>query len=558
MSGPSKVKLAPCVKVAWISEHLAIDDAAAKKIGAALSDDNPEWGGVKDKATFAETYLDNFVIDPNLGIDCRNALGKGASPLFAIPAQMAKKVPADSSAKKALGVFAATAREFAEQGDHKEAIEYAAIELLEYGAYAEPAFELAHEIQHLKNYKELVQMAQTVEQLGLASNLVEEGLEPAEAAGEAQAKVQRSYSVALLITIVEGTADEENNEKQVKALQDASASLAAAARATAAHLQISSAPLGTDSALAMLDESITIIEEHLEGSEDENLFKQAKLAKDAAAACKKHLIGRAEACEARLLAKDVRELALEASSQADEAARTEVKNLADAKKMEKLFLKANEIALKACELAIKCAKFVSAKPKVESNDKEAEALFNSIELAFQGARKDAKEDVKARAAAAAAAQETAKAVEVEKEAKPAKAKEAAATAADAPAATSAGDAAGARQALLDGLAKFAAKRWDTNMASQTLKRLTDRRKEVIGQLWESVENNEGDALRRAEKFVEQFRNTMDARRRLDAVVRLIGRGQPMDVRTAKWFTDSILDLATLARGYCEASGVKVQ
>ncbi len=91
------------------------------------------------------------------------------------------------------------------------------------------------------------------------------------------------------------------------------------------------------------------------------------------------------------------------------------------------------------------------------------------------------------------------------------------------------------------------------MATQTLARLCDRRKEAIGQLWEAVEKDEGDALSRSEKFIEQFRNTMDARSRLDAVVRLMGRGQQMDPRTAKWFTDQIIEISKAAAAYVKAA-----
>ena len=109
----------------------------------------------------------------------------------------------------------------------------------------------------------------------------------------------------------------------------------------------------------------------------------------------------------------------------------------------------------------------------------------------------------------------------------------------------------ARQALLDQLKKFSSKRWDTNLAVRTLQRLVDRRKEIIGQLWESVEKEDEDQLRRVVKFSETFHNIMDARRRLDAVVRLVGRSH-MDPRKAKWFTDQILRLSKLAGSYAEA------
>lgn len=112
----------------------------------------------------------------------------------------------------------------------------------------------------------------------------------------------------------------------------------------------------------------------------------------------------------------------------------------------------------------------------------------------------------------------------------------------------------ARAALLEILAEFAGKRWDTNIATQTLRRITDRRKEVIGQLWEAVEANDADATRLAGKFVEQFQNSMDARRRLDAVVRLMGRGDRLDPRTEKWFIDKIIEIAERAKAYHAAAG----
>ena len=554
------MKLAPCVEAAWASERLSIDDATAKQIGASLSGSNPRWGGVNNKATFAAAYLDGFLKDPSIGLKCRGVVGKDSPPLFAIPAEVAKMAPDGAGAKELLGVFVEAARMRAGKGSRKEAIEHAAVELLEFGQYAESAFELAKEIQHVKAYKDLVDMAQSVEQVSWANSLVDEGIEPAEAAVEARSKVRRSYSVALLATLAVKAAELEASEKQVRALQETASCLAAAARSSAVHIQISTAPLGTGSALAVLDESITSIEERLKGSEDENLIRQAKECKEAVAACEKQLIGRAEACSARLLAREVRTLALESSSQIAEAEGIGAKGPADATKMEELLSRANELALKACERTLECAKLISSQPRADSNDKEARALLNSIELAFNGASGGARSDAasapgpkKPSAPTPAPAPADTKAAATP-EADPADAKAAAAPAAD-PEADDAG--AAARQALLTALEKFSSKRWDTNMAVQTLKRLTDRRKEVIGQLWESVEGDSPDALRRAEKFVDQFRNAMDARRRLDAVVRLIGRGRAMDVRTAKWFIDSILEISALAKAYCEANGVEV-
>ncbi|MBF2735964.1 MAG: hypothetical protein ISN26_07885 [Betaproteobacteria bacterium AqS2] len=539
---------------AWLAERLAISDQDAAKIGAILGRDNPEWDAVRDRKTFAEVYLSCHELDPGVGADCRRARGKGAPPLCKLPQDAeVPKLAADTSAKKALGHFAACARAAAERGKHDDAVALAALEIIEYGAIAEDAFALAQEVQHLKPYAAYIKMARSAEQTGMAAALIDEGLEDAEAEGEAAAQIANAYAVARLRNVADRAVDAA--EDPVSALKDVAAALADAARASAAHMQISSAPLGTDTAVAVLRESVQIVEEHLEGAEDKDLMALAADAKKTADACKHHLIGRQEACEARLKAKDLREVAIKASSLADEAAKVVVKNLADAKKMEKGFLEANEVAKDACRHAIEVAKYISSQPKVDANDKEAAELFASIEHAFRGARDEASKDVEARAAAAAEAQRLAKQSQIEAAAaaaaaaKEAKAEKAAEK--DAPAAPAAAgdDHEEVRTRLLAALDKFAKKRWDTNLATNTLKRLVDRRKEVIGMLWEAVETKDKSAKMRAEKFTDQFRNTMDARRRLDAVVRLMGRGAHMDPRTAKWFTDSILQIAALAKEF---------
>ena len=567
-----EIVLPKFVTPAWIAEQVRISDEEAATIAAALADANPEWLSVKDVATYAETFLSCFEFDPDVASQCRKALGKKSPPILRPPSyDGVGPLPDGASAKQAFGHYAACARAAAEEGDDGKACEYAALEMLEFGSVSEEAFSLAHDVQHLKKYAALVEFAKAVEQTGLVLALMEEGLERAEAEGEARASVAETYAIGRLSSLAEGTTDAE---EPVEALREVATALAEAARNTAAHTQIASAPLGTDTAIAVLRESIGIIEEHLEGSEDPDLMKMAEKARKTADGCKEHLISREATCQARLKAQAVREQALEASSLADEASRIEVKNLADAKKMEKGFLAANDVAKKACEMADECAKFISSQKMVEANDQMAEALFSSIEEAFSGARSAASEDVKATAEAAAELQRTAressktiapaaeeKPDEAEKPKAAAKpAKEKPAPAAPAPAPESAAPAAApdaavdeARQKLLEGMEAFAAKRWDTNLATQTLRRLVDRRKEVIGQLWEAVENRDDSATLKAEKFVEQFRNTMDARRRLDAVVRLMGRGESMDPRTAKWFTDSILDISSLTHQFILAN-----
>lgn len=557
---PDQVAYPKAVTTAWVRDRLRLSNEECVQIGTALGEASPEWEMVKDKTSFAEVFLSCHETDPSVAADCRKALGKKPQTLLTLPkVDGVDPLPDDATAKKAFGYFAECARALGEEGDHKGATEMGALELLEYGGGASEAFTLAQETQALKPYAEFVAMARSVEEIGLSNALSDEGLERSEANGEARASVAQSFSIGRLGNLAEKTIEAED---PIASLQDVAAALAEAARNAAAHMQISSAPLGTDTAITALRESVGIVEEHLEGSEDQDLMKMAEQARKTVDACEEKLIDRQSAGEARLKTQDVRENALEASSLADEASRIEVKNLADAKKMEQAFLKANEVAKQACKLATECAKFISEQPAMKANDEEAEALFRSIEEAFQGARAAATEDVKATAAAAAEQQRAAKAsmaaMQAADEAKAkekeeaAKAPAPAAEAAPAAAPAEAGDISGARDALLKALSNFGSKRWDTNLATQTLRRLTDRRKEVIGQLWESVENDDDTTLPAAEKFVERFRNTMDARRRLDAVVRLMGRGESMDPRTAKWFTDNIQEISARTADYVSA------
>ena len=561
---PDSVAYPKVITAAWVTKKLRLSDEEAVGIGAALGETNPEWQIVKDKATFAEIFLSCHETDPSVAADCRKKLGKKPPTIFALPKDDdVESLPADTTAKKAFGYFTECARACGERGDHKGATEMGALELLEYGGGASEAFSLAHETQNIKQYAAFVEMARSIEELGLSNLLKEEGLEKSEADGEAKASVAQGYTIGKLGMLAEITIEAED---PIAALQDVAASLAAAARNAAAYMQISTAPLGTDTTITVLRESIGIIEEHLEGSEDEDLVKMAKKARKDADACEDKLIDRHHASEARIKAKEVREQALEASSIADEVSRSKVKSLEDARKMEKGFLRANGIAKDACKLASECAKFIGDQPEAQANDQEAEALFLTIEEAFQGARAAATEDVRATAEAAAkqqrAAKESMAAMQEAKEAEekkpdkpvPVKADPAPAPAEEPSASAAAPDEASvAREELLAALKKFSIKAWNTDLATRVLRRLIDRRKEAVGQLWEAVENNDDATLRAAEKFAERFRNTMDARRRLDAVVRLIGRGEAMDPRTAKWFTDSIQEISAKTKKLVEAS-----
>ncbi|MCY4325183.1 MAG: hypothetical protein OXC81_04080 [Betaproteobacteria bacterium] len=559
---PGSITFPDFVKEKWVQSQLQICDADAKKIGQTLAAADHSWDFVKDKATFAEQFLEKFCEDPGVTHDCRKALGgKDAAPIFKLPSDDEVKGPAaGSSARKCLGHFAACGRAAAERGDSKQAMEWAMLELLEYGGIAEEAFQLAYDVQHLSKYKGYVDAAFSVHMRGYMLALLDEGLNDAESEAEARSLLRKEYTFGKLATLAEDLSETDNPIDDLTKVAEA---LADAARNAAAYEQISTAPLGTESVVALLKESMAIIEAHLEGSEDKDLFAQAEKAKTLAAECPVQLIDREIVCQVRKLAAETREKTLEASSAADTAASIPVKTLADAKKMASAFEGANKLAKEACAMAIKCAETIKSAKGLESNEQKTKELFEKIAAAFRGAQAGASEEAKKSAAAAKKAQDAAKeaARQLEMAAAEAakKAKEEAAAAkkekkaAEAEPTAEAGDTAGARAELLKQLKKFGSKRWDTNMATQTLARLCDRRKEVIGQLWEAVEKEADDDLRRCEKFTEQFRNTMDARRRLDAVVRLIGRGQQMDPRTAKWFTDQIIEISKAAAAYVEAA-----
>ena len=560
---PGSISFPDFVKEDWVKTRLQISDADAEKIGQTLAAHDQSWDFVKDKATFAEQFLEKFCEDPGVTSDCRRALGgKNAAPIFTLPTDEEVKGPEDpSSARKCLGHFAACGRSAAERGDAKLAMELATLELLEYGGIAEEAFQLAYDVQHLKKYKKYVDAAFSVHMRGYMLALLDEGLNDAEAEAEARSLLRKEYTFGQLATLAE---DLSETETPIESLTKVAEALANAARSAAAYEQISTAPLGTESVVGMLKESMAIIEAHLEGSEDKDLFTQAEKAKKMANDCPVHLIDREIVCQVRKQAAETREKALEASSAADAAASIPVKTLADAKKMAGAFESANKLAREASASAIKCAETIKKAKELESNEQTTKQLFEKISAAFRGAQAGASEEAKKSAAAAKKAQEAAKeaarqleiaaadAARKAKEEAAAKKKEKAKAAEEAPAEVT-GDAAAARAELLKQLEKFGSKRWDTNMATQTLARLCDRRKEVIGQLWQAVEKEADDAVRRSEKFTEQFRNTMDARRRLDAVVRLIGRGQQMDPRTAKWFTDQIIEISKAAAVYVKAA-----
>ena len=559
---PGSISFPDFVNEAWVKSQLRISNAEAEKIGQALAADDHSWDFVKDQATFAEQFLEQFREDPGVTSDCRRALGgKNAAPIFKLPADDEVRPPEDSSsARKCLGHFAACGRAAAERGDTKQAMEWATLELLEYGGIAEEAFQLAYDVQQLKKYKAYVDAAFSVHMRGYMLALLDEGLNEAEAEAEARSLLRKEYTFGKLATLAE---DLSETETPIESLTKVAEALADAARNAAAYEQISSAPMGSESVVAMLKESMAIIEAHLEGSEDKELFAQAEKAKKLAAECKVHLIDREIVCEVRKQAAATREKTLEASSAADTAASIPVKTLADAKKMAGAFEGANKLAKEACAMAIKCAETIKKAKALQSNEQTTRELFEKIAAAFRGAQAGASEEAKKSAAAAKKAQDAAKeaARQLELAAADAakKAREEAAARKkekdeekEKPAAA-AGDAVAARAELLKQLEKFGSKRWDTNMATQTLARLCDRRKEVIGQLWQAIEKEADDAVRRSEKFTEQFRNTMDARRRLDAVVRLIGRGQQMDPRTAKWFTDQIIEVSKAAAAYVKAA-----
>lgn len=549
------------VTAQWVTGHLEIDDATATLIAARLGEVADGWDKVKDKATFAVAFLAAHREDPGITSDCRKATGKKkAPPLFALPLDPdVPGLPKEASAKKAHGHYAACARAAAERGEDQEARELAMLEFLEYGGLADAAIELAQETQHVSDYAEFVAAARSIEGRALFHALVEQGLHPVEADGEVAAAVSKGYAVSQLRSLAERVLDAEDT---VVALQKVAAGLAEASRSTAAHMQISTAPLATLSAISTLRQSVRLLEEQQESAEDEELAQAAKAAHEAAKACKDHLVDRESACEARIKAEEVSELAMSAASQIEKAAGMSAKNMSEMKKVQKVFEAANKDALAACKLAAECAVFISKLKEIKPNDKEAEAMFSSIEAAFQGVRVGVSKEVQERAQAAAQAQDKDKelgehAVLEVKATAPVKA-----TVTPPPVEDKAKEEddkddkelLAARKGLLEAMKEFASKRWDTNLATQSLRRLTDRRKEVIGQLWEAVEKDDERAALLATKFTEQFSNSMDARRRLDAVVRLLGRGESMDPRTAKWFIENILKLSAAAKAYHEAAG----
>ncbi len=561
MAEPESVRLPAFVTAKWVAENLRISDAEAEQIGQGLAaaGDN-SWDVAKDRASFAEQFLERFADDPGIASDCRRVLGRKPPPIFAPPKDKdVDPLPEGATARQCLGHYAACGRAAAERGDAKGAMRFAMLELLEYGGVADEAFKLAHDVQHLDKYRAYADAAASVQRRGYMLALLGDGLSEAEAEAEARSIVGQELSFGRLAAVAAAVNDSED---PIATLSEAAEVLAEAARNAAAYVQISTAPLGTDSAVATLRESVAIVEAHLEGSEDAELFKQADQAKELADGCKVQLVDRELACSMRQQASAIRDKALEASSAADDAASIPIKSLADAKKAAAAFEGANKLAKDTCREAIACAKAIQQAKPLQSNEDTTKRLFGRIEAAFRGAQAGASEEAKKTAAAAAAAQEAAQAAsrKLELEAADAVAQKRKESQQEPPpepaqpAAEPAGaDAAGARDALLAELKKFGSKRWDTNMATQTLARLCDRRKEVIGQLWEAVEKDEGDALSRSEKFIEQFRNTMDARRRLDAVVRLMGRGQQMDPRTAKWFTDQIIEISKAAAAYVKAA-----
>lgn len=559
MEKSQQVKYPKFVTAKWVAEKLGIDDTTAEVIAARLSEVEEGWDKVTDKATFAVAFLAAHQEDPGVSSDCRKASGKKKPPpLFALPTDAdVPPLPADASAKKAHGYYAECARAAAERGEDKAAVELAMLEFLEYGGMADSAIEIAQETQHAKQYAEFVEAARGIEGRSLAHVLVEQGLYPVEALGEAEAAVNKGYAVSQLSSLA---AHALSAEDTVVALQKVAAGLAEASRSTAAHMQISTAPLATLSAISMLRQSVRLLELQQENAEDEELAKAANSADKAALACKDHLVDRESACEARIKAEEVSEMAQQAASQVEKAASMSAKNMAEMKKVQKVFEAANKMAMEACKLATECATFISKLKEVKPNDEEAQALFSSIEDAFQGARVGASKDVEERAQAAAQAQDEAKelgehaVLEIKTPAPVVPSKAVPPPEQDKAKEEEDKGLQVARQELLDALSTFASKRWDTNLATQTLRRLTDRRKEVIGQLWEAVEKDDERASLLASKFTDQFSNVMDARRRLDAVVRLIGRGENMDPRTAKWFVEGILKLSEAACTYHEAAG----
>ncbi len=373
----------------WVASNLRITDAEAKQIGEAFAKNDQEssWASVTNRKTFATVYLEAYSLDPGIGVDCRKALGKQVPPLFTLPSDPAVSSPkAGASAKKSFGHFAACGRARAEDGDHAKASEYVMLELLEYGGVAEHAIELTREIQILPKYAELVACARTIEQRSFALALVEQGLEEAEAQAEAGADIAQGYAMAKMNMEIE-EAVAVKSEEYLDSLRSSSTSLGNASAMILAYLRIASAPLSLTNALEKLNNAVSVILEHLEGSEDTDLESKATEARTAVSACNDYLVERDAGCEVRLMADDVQRQAEAVAVAATEAVGIKVKSLKDAKKMEKAFVKANTLAKDACDAATKCAKFINTLPKAQSNEEALEAAASSIQDAFSAGRK---------------------------------------------------------------------------------------------------------------------------------------------------------------------------
>ena len=474
----------------------------------------------------------------------------------------------DISAKKAFGHFAACGRARAEDGDHSKAAEYLMLELLEYGGAAEHAMELIREIQSHAKYTELVACAQAVEQRSFALALLEQGLEEAEAEQEASADIAQNYAMIKMGALIEEAVAVRSDE-YLDSLRKISESLGASTAVIISYLRIASTPVALGNALEKLREALAVVLEQLEGSEDAEFETQAAEARAAVESCPDRMVERDVGCDARLMADAAQQQANAASAAAGEAAAIKVKSLKDAKRMEKAFVKANTMAKEACVAMIKCAAFISEQSAAQSNEPALEKAIASIQEAFSagvqgvpvpqpvvaeapGARPAALKAAAPKAAPKVAAPKDAPKVAAPKAVPKEAAPEPVGQPAAAEPAPNEQEQEQAKQELLNVLEEFSKKRWDTSLAAQSLKRLVDRRKEVIGQLWLAVETEADNAPRLAEKFTEQFRNKMDAARRLEAVVRLIGRGQRLDPRTSRWFVDSIMSISAQADKYFKA------
>ena len=353
----------------WGAERLRLNNAQAELVGAKMADLDPAWGAVRDKDSFMAQYLESFAEDPGVGFECRKALGKGVPPLFALPEEADVPSPgAKASARKCLGYYAACAKAALARGESELASKYAVLELLEYGGMADEAFKLAQQ-RLFSADQDYAAAARSIQTRAYVLALIEEGLEPAEA--EARTRVQVAYSFRLLESLVQTATSSDDSIASLRATAEA---LADTARNCAAYEQIISAPLGTDSAVALLHEAITIVEAHLQGSEDDELFAIAKKTKNAVSACKVKLIDREIACRTRQQSEQVREVALQASSKADAAA--------------------NLLAKKACVMANECSEQIAAAATVESNDERAKELFAGIAAAFRGAAVGATQEAK--------------------------------------------------------------------------------------------------------------------------------------------------------------------